>query len=927
MSKKAIAYVISHSHWDREWRVPIWRSRQRLIKMMKTLLDALEQNIKYRGFLLDGQVIAIEDYLESCPEDWRRVKRFVENQKLFIGPWYNLPDEYPLDGECLVRNLLWGINRAEKFGGAMKIGYTSFGWGQTAQLPQIYSGFDIDFIIIGKHISKDLAHNSEFLWKSPDGTEVLTTRLGKSGRANFYFDAILPVFYGMKYRDKRWGLGWPGNGWRFHPANSDDYYLEHSMINDFKEYNHEMLKSCLEDVWETTADSLVKNHRFFGDGCDYTGPTKNLENIIEDANKLNLPFRLMHSTLPEYVNILKTELDLGELIVIEGELRDGPVAACSGNALATRMPLKILNRFAQKCLIKYTEPLAVLAQQIGIVYPDKFINEAWRYLLQSHSHDAINGVTLDKTSDDITYRLSQTIELSHVAYENCVQEILKRVVIHANDDEILLAVFNPITGTESQVVEAVIDLPSEMHSKYLKLVDLDDNQFDVQHLELMKQTIPVYVENSRAVRYSCDRHRIVFDTGKLPSLGYKIFKVNVLKKYDGEAHFWPEDIDFGSQVTGPNEMANNFIKVKINGDGTFNLLDKVTGQIYKNLNYFEDSGDSGDYWQRVEPLKNKIVTSLGCSAEISLSKDGPLLTEYTAEIDLMVPVDLDYSKQTRSSNCEILKISSKIILKYNNPFVEIKTSIKNTVCAHRLRVCMPTYLDANYSMAEGHFGIDKRFILKPKDKNQYCQSQMSTLPQQRFVTIDGSSAGLTVLNKNIIEYEIVDNESRTIALTLLRCVPVRICSEYRCALTAPEQQGSQCIGSYTFDYAIYPHISGLKETHIYKVADKFNYLPRVFQFSNPKKGNLLGNLSFFEIQNDQLQLSAIKKSENSDGIIIRLFNPTDSKIDTQIKFIKSIKYAHLVKLNENYITDLEINDNLVKIEANAKKIITLKLVF
>ncbi|UCD30526.1 MAG: hypothetical protein JSV03_08680, partial [Planctomycetota bacterium] len=61
--KKRIAHIISHTHWDREWRYPIWETRLLLIDFMNELIEVLESG-KYPGFLLDGQVAPVLDYLE-----------------------------------------------------------------------------------------------------------------------------------------------------------------------------------------------------------------------------------------------------------------------------------------------------------------------------------------------------------------------------------------------------------------------------------------------------------------------------------------------------------------------------------------------------------------------------------------------------------------------------------------------------------------------------------------------------------------------------------------------------------------------------------------------------------------------------------------------------------------------------------------------
>ena len=61
-----------HTHWDREWRYPLWENRMYLVHFMDELLDILEHQPDYRSFLLDGQTVAVLDYLQVRPEKRRR---------------------------------------------------------------------------------------------------------------------------------------------------------------------------------------------------------------------------------------------------------------------------------------------------------------------------------------------------------------------------------------------------------------------------------------------------------------------------------------------------------------------------------------------------------------------------------------------------------------------------------------------------------------------------------------------------------------------------------------------------------------------------------------------------------------------------------------------------------------------------------------
>lgn len=75
--KKAIGYVVPHTHWDREWRYPIWRTRLHLVRFMDKLLEILDSDSDYRCFVLDGQSVMIEDYLQVRPEKKTKIRKYL----------------------------------------------------------------------------------------------------------------------------------------------------------------------------------------------------------------------------------------------------------------------------------------------------------------------------------------------------------------------------------------------------------------------------------------------------------------------------------------------------------------------------------------------------------------------------------------------------------------------------------------------------------------------------------------------------------------------------------------------------------------------------------------------------------------------------------------------------------------------------------
>jgi hypothetical protein len=51
----------------------------------------------------------------------------------------------------------------------------------------------------------------------------------------------------------------------------------------------------------------------------------------------------------------------------------------------------------------------------------------------------------------------------------------------------------------------------------------------------------------------------------------------------------------------PNALENEFVRAEIQSDGTVRMLDKATGQVFENLNYFEDEGECGGPLAHIKP--------------------------------------------------------------------------------------------------------------------------------------------------------------------------------------------------------------------------------------------------------------------------------------------------------------------------------------
>lgn len=265
MPKGVEIHVISNTHWDREWLFDFQETRMMLVEFLDLLLGILDNEPRYRAFLLDSQSVPLEDYLEIRPEARERVIRHVTDGRLWVGPWYTCPEGFIVNGESLVRNLLYGHRVAAEFGKVMKVGHTPFSYGQNSQMPQIYSGFGIDTILFYHGVSHEDVEN-EFIFEGADGTRILGSQMSSFARYNAYFHLYRPMVYGTSIDERM--TTWTKQGLPFHLATEEGHRDHHILLDVPKVYNREQLPELLKALRDREADTATTRYIAFMVGHD-----------------------------------------------------------------------------------------------------------------------------------------------------------------------------------------------------------------------------------------------------------------------------------------------------------------------------------------------------------------------------------------------------------------------------------------------------------------------------------------------------------------------------------------------------------------------------------------------------------------------------------------------------------------------------------
>jgi alpha-mannosidase len=902
-------HVISNTHWDREWMKTFQEHRIMLADYLDRLMDLFDADRGFKYFHLDSQTIPLEDYASVRPGSVNRLRKYIRQGKLLIGPWYTLPEMNVLDGESIIRNLVMGHSVAQKWGPVMKVGYTPTSNGQISQLPQIYAGFGIDSILFYRGINADAA-KKEFHWKSPDGTTALCEQF-PDGRVVFWGIGMLPVVYNMwPFKGETWQFRWNKRGL---PFRMDDE-REFTLVRPPDLYDAGRIAEALSETraWETkyaTVDDLL-----YLDGMDQSPPNRWITRLIRDANRICKGDHYLHDSLPRVMAILKKKAR--NLQTLTGEMRltnkSGRPGFCylHPGILATRMYLKQANRQSEYKLFKWAEPMAAAAWMLGEAYPASFIECAIKTLLQNHAHDDICGCSVDKVHADMMYRFSEVNTLTDDLTRRSLRSIVKNInTSRLDSDGIFMLAANSLPFDRADDVRMTIDLPAESPWKKVALQDGKGNLRPFHVIDEKETSIPV--PHDGHTRQFPVRRITGYCLADAPAMGYEVLRV-----VEGAASDKRKNL-----AASVSLLENDLLRVRIKPNGSLDITHKATGRVYRDQHYFADNGECGNAWIIKRPERDTVVTTLASRAKVRILINTPDIARIRISVTMQAPARLSPDGKSRSKVLQPLEITSTITMAAGSPVLDIQTSFDNRIESHRLRAMFPSDITTAHSYAETPCDVVKRAIALPRDAKKWVDPPSPNFPQLNYMFVTDGRHGLAVINDGLPDYEVIDDRRRTIALTLVRGL-------FQGDLLAKEnwgERGAQCLGRIESRYAIYPFAGAWEKACIAEQALMHNVPMRTAQFGQRDGGSLPLRHSFLSVAPSCLTLLALKRSEKGDGLIVRLSNPTDNAINGALTLFKPIKSAKLTNMNEEPITALSIKGNTVKFPAGGKKIVTMEI--
>ena len=482
--------------------------------------------------------------------------------------------------------------------------------------------------------------------------------------------------------------------------------------------------------------------------------------------------------------------------------------------------IKELNRKAENSLLS-AEKFSILSQKlVNTPYPTKDLEQAWKNILFNQFHDILGGCSIREAYDDARISEGEVLSISSRKTNFALQQISWKIdTVGAFD-----------VGT------CIYEADAQKIGKPLVIFNSLDHE--------VKQTVHVRrvfgsVRNANGELIPCQTVRAsktdrefkwarTFEA-KVPALGYSVYR------------FFNEETTFdNSFIIDENSISNRKVKLsfdKESGELTGYLDLENNNELLGGNTALTLTDDSKhDTWaHKITHFENPKPIST--KAKVSVIEKGPVCA--TVRVEQSFGNSKLIRDYTLSSSGKSVKVKTKI--DFREEFGILKFTIPANVNNGRCFCKIP-------------FGS----IERPTDgSEQVCGDWFCIKDETRGLGIATDSKHSFDANGNIL------------SLTVLRNC---LFADHFAQETRDEFNEFTEMGIHRFEYDLFPFTSfGDAERHAQELQNPLTVVYETFH-----KGELPLSFCGLSVSADNVSVSAIKKHEDTDGIIVRLYE-TDGK--------------------------------------------------
>jgi hypothetical protein len=360
-------------------------------------------------------------------------------------------------------------------------------------------------------------------------------------------------------------------------------------------------------------------------------------------------------------------------------------------------------------------------------------------------------------------------------------------------------------------------------------------------------------------------------------------------------------------------MHNAHLAVSVDAAGHVSLAEANGSRRLEALLEIIDETDIGDLYTAAPRAREYEVEFRG----VRRAHRGPL----RGELELRYRV-VDTSAKRRAVSAEL---AIRLTLDAGARFLRIGVSGENRGEDHRLRLAFNTRVRDAAVYADAAFGPVRRTPVVEEDADRRIEAPPSTMPLHRYVSLFNETDGATVFSDGLAEYESRDDGA--VLITLVRSVGELSKNDL------PERPGhagwptptpaAQCLGPFAAELAILLHGPRTRATidTIERASDDVllpltgRTIRAALRVPDPVRG--------IELVGESLAFSACKPAEQGTGVVLRCVNLGDEPARGRWRFAHTVREAHLARLDETEIHEVEIDNGAVDFEAGPRAIVTI----
>ena len=549
------------------------------------------------------------------------------------------------------------------------------------------------------------------------------------------------------------------------------------------------------------------DYHYYGTGDRGGAPDENSVGWMEKSIVGPGQIKVVSSKADELVKTL-TSAQVAKLPRYKGELL---LTQHSAGSITSEAYMKRWNR-KNELLADAAERASVAAQWLGgASYPSKRLYDAWDLVLGSQMHDMLPGTSLPVAYDYCWNDELLALNQFGAVTQDAVGSVASAMNTQAKG--ISLVVYNPLAVAREDVAEAIVT--------FVGTAPAHVQVYGPNGLPVPTQTLS---HNRNAVK-------IIF-LARVPSTGFAAFDVRPLASA----------LRTSVLKVGKNSLENARFRVTLNAAGDIaSLYDKVNHKEtlanparlafqYENPSQFPAWNMD---WEDARKAPRGYVTG---PAQVRIVESGP------------VRVALEVTRTTDGSRfVQTIRLASGGAGDRVEVANKIDWQTRQTALKASFSLTTPNP-KATYDL---QVGAIERGNNDPK-KYEVPQHQWFDL-----TAVDGKY-GVAVLNDSKFGSDKPDDS--TVRLTLLYTPGVR---------GGYQDQATQDTGRHDILYALAPHAGDWRQANVPWTAKRLNQPLMTFQ--TPAHAGALGKtFSLAAVNTPQVEVSSLKKAEDSGEIIIRL---------------------------------------------------------